>query len=127
MWAFTDLSDLRLRFLKKYLILRQDPRNNSPQKLGHFNSKTWGAYFLNGDLFIKRYAADSSRQYPDFGCSFEIFTSAEMLELETMGPLCRVAPGDWAEHTEHWEVRRQAEPPAWTDEELDRIFAPLER
>lgn len=125
MWPFTDLSDPRWRFLKKYLALRQDPRMTAPQKLGHFNPKTWGAYFLNGDLFIKRYTADPELRYPDFGCSFEIFTNAKILELETMGPLCRVRSGDWIEHTEHWAVHRQPAPSVWTDDELDRILAPL--
>ena len=41
MWAFTDLSDPRWRFLKKYLALRQDPRMAAPQKIGHFNPDTW--------------------------------------------------------------------------------------
>jgi hypothetical protein len=125
MWAFTDLSDPRWRFLKKYLALRQDPRISAPQKIGHFNPDTWGAYFLNGDLFLKRYKAGPARQYPDLGCSFEAFTNADMLELETLGPLCRVAPGDWIEHTEHWALYRQVAPPAWTDDALDRILAPL--
>lgn len=125
MWAFTDLSDPRWRFLRKYLILRQEPRMDAPQKLGHFNPDTWGAYFLNGDLFIKRCAADRALLYPDFGCSFETFTNAEMLELETLGPLRRVAPGEWIEHTEHWTLHRQVAPPEWTDDELDRILAPL--
>src|SRR5437868_5575045 len=37
MWAFTDLSDNRWKFTKRYLILRQDPNNHGqPQKLGSF-------------------------------------------------------------------------------------------
>jgi hypothetical protein len=125
MWPFTDLSDPRWRFLRKYLMLQQNPEISAPQKLGHFSPYTWGAYFLNGDLFIKRYSADSARIYPDFGCSFEIFTNAEILELETMGPLCRVAPGDWIEHTEHWSLHSQVAPSMWTDDELDRVLTPL--
>ena len=74
MWAFTDLTDPRWLLLRKYLILRQDPANTGqPQKLGTFNSATWGAYLLGSDLFIKRYKADPAKQYPDFGCSFERF------------------------------------------------------
>jgi hypothetical protein len=43
MWAFTDLADPRWRLSKKYLVLRQDPSNAVPQKLGSYNAKTWGA------------------------------------------------------------------------------------
>jgi hypothetical protein len=125
MWPFTDLSDPRWRFLRKYLALHQDPGIKSPQKIGHFNADTWAGYFLDGDLFIKRYKADSALRYPDFGCSFETFTNDEILELETLGPLCRVPPGEWIEHTEHWELHRVPTPTKWTDEELDGLFGEL--
>jgi hypothetical protein len=125
LWAFTDLSDPRWSFLRKYVVLRQDSRVKTPQKIGSFNPDTWGAYLLNGELFVKRCAADRSRAYPDFGCSFETFTNDEMLELETLGPLCRVAPGQWIEHTEHWALHRDVALSAWTDDALDRVVAPL--
>ena len=34
MWAYTDLSDKRLTLTRKYLLLRQDPNNAQPQKVG---------------------------------------------------------------------------------------------
>ena len=36
------------------MMLRQDPNNAEPQKLGTFNPRTWAAYLLNGELFVKR-------------------------------------------------------------------------
>src|SRR6266568_6377539 len=54
-WAFTDLSDKRWRFTRKYVGLCQDPKIASPQKIGSFNENTLGAYFLDGELFVKRY------------------------------------------------------------------------
>ncbi|MBI3697422.1 MAG: hypothetical protein HY238_21635, partial [Acidobacteria bacterium] len=67
MWAFTDFSDKRWQINKKYLMLRQDPKNAEPQKAGFFNANTWAAYLLGSDLFIKRYKADPARTYTDFG------------------------------------------------------------
>jgi hypothetical protein len=125
MFAFTDLSDPRWTFLNKYLILRMDPSNARPMKIGHFNPKTWGAYFLNGEMFLKQYDADPSKTYPDFGASYETFTNAQFLEIETLGPLGKVAPGATVEHTERWTLHRNAAPAAWTDPELDRILLPL--
>ena len=94
MWAFSDLSDPRWKFTKKYMVLTQDRKNTGqPQKLGHLQRHTWGAYLLGSDLFIKRYEADPSKPYPDIRCSFETFTGPEFLELETLGPLTRVEPG----------------------------------
>ena len=124
MWAFTDLSDPRWGLLEKYLVLRQDPANANHTKLGHFNAKTWGAYFLNGDLFVKRYDADPTREYPDFGCSYETFACADMLELETLGPLETVAPNAWLEHVETWSLHK-AELKSPTSAEFDRILVPI--
>lgn len=125
MWAYTDLSDPRWKFYAKYLTLRQDPRIAAPQKIGLFNSRSWGAYLLGTELFFKETEADPSARYPDFGASFEIFANAEFLELETLGPLRQVDPGAWVEHREQWRLMRDVRLSAWTERELDRVFAPL--
>src|SRR5436305_2035384 len=83
MWAYTDFSDKRWKFTKKYLTLTQDPKATTAQKTGLFNEKTFGAYLLGSDLYIKRYAAEKGKNYPDYGVSFETFTNNEFLELET--------------------------------------------
>jgi hypothetical protein len=122
MWAFTDLSDPRWTFTKKYLILRQDPNNSTPQKLGHFNTNTVGAYLLGTDLFVKRYDADPLKPYPDFGSSYETFTNEGFLELETLGPLKDLDPGSAVEHVERWSLHRDIAISEWTDAELDRAL-----
>jgi hypothetical protein len=126
MWAFTDLSDPRWRLSKKYLALRQDPNNPVPQKLGSFHPQTWGAYLLHGELFVKRYRAEGDpTAYPDYGCSFETFTNADILELETLGPLTNLAPGESVSHTERWSAHRNVHLATWDDAELDRVLLPL--
>lgn len=125
MWAYTNLSDPRWKITRKYLTLRQDPDNNDPQKLGMFNQNTWAAYLRNGELFVKRTTADPAKQYPDFGCSFETFTNNEFLEIETLGPLTRLAPGNTVELIEHWALFRDVTLDSLTDEDLDRSILPL--
>lgn len=125
MWRFTDLSDPRWKFTKKYLILKQDPANKTPQKIGHWNRHTWGAYLLGTDLFLKTYEAGEEAGHPDFGCSYETFTNNEFLEIETMGPLRKVAPGMSLEHVEHWTLHKNVHIPAWTDADIDRALLPL--
>lgn len=127
MWAYTNLADPRWKFTMKYLILRQDPNNSTAQKLGTFNSETWAAYLLNGEAFVKRTKADPSKTYPDFGCSFETFTNAEFLEIETLGPMTELRPGQTVEHAEHWTLFREVKPAALTDEGLDDVVVPLIR
>ena len=126
MWAFSNLSDHRWRFTRKYLMLHQDPNNAEPTKLGSFNKSTWAAYSLGNGLFIKRYdAQDSPKDYPDFGCSFETFTNADFLELETLGPLQHLRPGASLQHVEHWTLHKNAHLREFTDDELDRVVLPL--
>jgi hypothetical protein len=123
MWAFTHLNDPRWTLTQKYLVLRQDRNNSVPQKLGTYNRHTWGAYLLNFELFVKRYeAAAEPASYPDYGCTFETFTNADILELETLGPITTLAPGETVTHTEHWSLHRPVLIPKWTDEELDRAL-----
>jgi hypothetical protein len=125
MWAYTNLADPRWKFTRKYLTLRQDPNNSDAQKIGLFNRDTWAFYVLNGEAFLKRAQADSSKTYPDFGCSFETFTNNEFLEMETLGPLTRVLPGQTVEQTEHWTAFRHVQLPELTDEALTRVLEPL--
>jgi hypothetical protein len=125
MWAYTNLADKRLTFTKKYLVLRQDPNNPEAQKLGLFNRDTWAAYLINGEAFIKRATADPSKTYTDFGCSFETFTNNEFLEIETLGPITKVAPGKTVEQVEHWSLHRNVKLGALTDEDIDAVMLPL--
>ena len=126
MSAYTNLSDHRWKFTRKYLMLHQDPKNSDPQKLGSFNKNTWAAYSLGSELFIKRVdAADSPKDYPDMGCSFETFTNADFLELETLGPMKHLKPGATVEHVEHWTLHKNVRLRDFTDAELDAAVLPL--
>lgn len=124
MWAFTDLTDPRWKFTKKYLTLRQDPANRNPQKLGHWNRHTFGAYFLNGDIFLKQYFPTPGLQHPEFGASFEIFTNQDFLELETMGPLTKLAKDESLTHIEYWSLHK-GELAEVSDAALDAALLPL--
>jgi len=126
LWAYTNLVDPRLKLLEKYVILHQDPKNTVPEKLGSYNHDTWGAYLLHGELFVKKSPAkDEPTAYPDYGCSFETFTNADFLELETLGPLVDLKPGETVAHTENWSLHKGVQLTQWTDAELDRVLQPL--
>lgn len=125
MWAYTDLSDPRWKFTRKYMTLRQDPNNSNAQKLGTFNVDTWAVYLLNGEAFMKRAKADPAKTYTDFGCSFETFTNNDFLEIETLGPMTKVQPGQSVEQVEQWGLYRNVKPAAITDDELSRVLDPI--
>src|ERR1039458_4316925 len=74
MWGYTDFSDPRWRFTRRFLLLRQDPAASAPQKTGLFAENARVGYAVEGELFLKSALARAGVEYPDFGCSVEIFT-----------------------------------------------------
>lgn len=103
LWHYTDMSDPRWIWGRKYIQLRQDTNANTKQKLGLINTLEWGACCLGEEVFIKRYAYQPGAGYADMGTNTQIFTDSDMIEFETMGPLTKVpAAGGSVEHTEVW-------------------------
>ncbi|MCC5843239.1 MAG: hypothetical protein JJU05_03200 [Verrucomicrobia bacterium] len=102
LWRFTDMADPRWTWGSRYLELRQDPERDAPQKVGFFNSLGWVACEVNDALFVVKYAVHPNAPHADMGANTELFTNGDMLEVETLGALTRIAPGGNAEHTEHW-------------------------
>jgi hypothetical protein len=125
MWAYTYFTDERYKFLNRYLLMKQDPSNPYPQKVGLFNEHTVLGYLLGTDLFLKRTHADPKAVYPDFGTSAQLFVNGEFFELETLGPLVDLRPGRSIDHVERWSLHRGVKFESLTDEELDRVLLPL--
>ena len=125
MWAYTNFADKRWLFTKQYILLRQNPADQSPQKTGLFNVNTRAAYLLGTELFIKRCQADPNAVYPDFHCSFEMFTNGDFLELETLGPLVDLPPGATVEHSERWSLHKDVRLAALNEAEIERVVEPL--
>ena len=102
-WHYTDMSDPRWTWGEKYIQLRQDPNAETKTKAGYLNKQGWSAYTLGPDLFVKTVAYEEGADYTDMGVNNETFTNADMLELETVGPVVKLAPeGGSVTHTEHW-------------------------
>jgi len=123
LWAYTDMSDRRWTWGSKYVMLAQDPGAGTPQKAGFVVTDGWVAYTRGGHLFVKRFDYLEGRRYPDFGSSVEVFTDADMLELETQGPLVRLGPGMTVEHVEQWLLFRGVPLPS-KDTDIDRHLLP---
>jgi len=105
LWSYTDFSDPRWTMGSSYIQLQQagKPQGRFKEQMGGiYNACGWGAYFRRGLLFVKRAAIIPGAQYPDFGCNFEVFTNPDFIELETLGPLVELRPGEKAEHIEQW-------------------------
>jgi hypothetical protein len=123
LWAYTDMSDPRWTWGRKYILVRHDAAATSPQKAGAWVPDGWAAYARHGHLFVKTFERVPGAVYPDLGCSTEVFTNAQMLELETLGPLVRLQPDAAVEHVEHWHLFRDVRAPA-SDVDVEQQILP---
>jgi hypothetical protein len=101
LWPYTDLSDPRWHFGRDFFTLRQS-EGFPPTKIGLAHREKWVAYVIGDSLFLKTFDYVTGAVYPDGGCNFETFTNGEMIEIESLGPLATLAPGESVSHSESW-------------------------
>jgi len=123
LWPYFDFADARWTFGKKYIFLRQDA-NKGPTKIGLAHREGWVAYLNSGVLFVKRFDYREGATYPDLGTRYQTFSNEDMLEMETVGELATLQPGQSAELIESWELFGNV-PPVKTEEDVDRVLLPL--
>ena len=127
LWSFTDFADPRWILGQDFLQLLQDekPAGRFPEQMtGLFNPAEWGVHVRGSCIFLKRAAAQPGKQYPDYGCNFEVFTNPDFLELETLGPVVDLQPGESTVHTEHWWLFNRVTPIS-SEESIRREILPL--
>jgi hypothetical protein len=128
-WSYTDFTDSRWVLGTSYIQLQQvaNPSGRFKEQMGGiYNSAGWGAYFSRSQLFVKRAAVIAGASYPDFGCNFEVFTNPDFIELETLGPLIELRPGEMVEHIERWWLFADV-PSGENDAWIDSAVVPLVR
>lgn len=103
LWPCSRWTDTRLELQDDLIIVRGEA-GLPPYKAGYFASRGKIAYWLRDVLLVKSFAPEPSRPYPDLNCNAEVYVNDQYLELETLGPLVRLAPGETAFHTETWTL-----------------------
>jgi hypothetical protein len=125
LWPYFDFKDTRWNFGNRYIMLRQDV-NKGPTKIGLAHRMGWVGYLNSGVLFVKRFDYREGAVYPDRGTRYQTFSNEDMLEMETVGELVALQPGQSAELVESWELFGNV-PPVQTEADIDRLVAPLVR
>lgn len=107
-WPYTQMNDPRINWGGEFVTVRQNPdRNAKPMKIGMLCQEGYVAYINNSLAFVKSFNSyDEYEKYPDNNCNTEVYTCSEMLELETLGPLTKLEPGDSVAHTESWTLQQ---------------------
>lgn len=123
LWPYSHINDPRLHLDDGFIILDAQPQL-PPIKIGTFNPLGWMAYWLDGILFRKSFEVKPNSAYPDLGCNAESYCDNRFIELESLGPLTRLSPGEQISHTETWELYDQLEQDFIPEELINLLKAP---
>ena len=108
MWPYASSADQRLGISEHALTVRALP--GDPFKLGCLSATGEVGYALDGVLFLKRFEAGVDLPHADMGCNVEIYADKSTIEIETLGPLVSLAPGQSTIHVERWSASRTGGP-----------------
>jgi hypothetical protein len=122
LWPYFDFTDDRWTFGSRYIFLRQDAKKG-PTKIGLGHPVPWVAYLNQGTMFVKRFRHHEWATYPDTGTSYQTFSNEDMLEMETVGVLCTLLPGQRAELEETWELFTDV-PAVKTEGDVEKVVVP---
>jgi hypothetical protein len=117
LWPYTRWADPRLRLGDKIIVVEGAP-SNEKFKIGYNNRHGWAGYLRRGVFFGKRFDVQEQGSYADLGCNLEVYCDQFSLELETLGPLCKLGPGETVEYEERWVILPGIE----SFEDLERIL-----
>ncbi|MCX7599330.1 MAG: DUF4380 domain-containing protein, partial [Armatimonadetes bacterium] len=83
-------------------------------KIGADSVAGWIAYAdcQAAFTYAKRFEVTPGANYPDGGCTVEVYTSGDLpyMEVEVLSPLRRLAPGESASFTQNWYATRLGGP-----------------
>jgi hypothetical protein len=110
LWPYTNINDRRFIQRDDFLLVQATP-SLPPFKFGYFNPHGWIGYWLDDILFTKRFDAEHDATYPDYGCNVESYCNDEFIELESLGKLTIIAPGQTVFHNELWDLHQTLDVP----------------
>ena len=111
LWPYTQLAEPRLSLNDDYHFIEADTLR-PPVKIGYMNRHGWLGYLVGGVFFVKHIEAQPSLPHPDFGCNTESYYNDRFIEIETVGPLTLLAPGQAADPRRALGAARRAGRPA---------------
>lgn len=103
-FPYTTLTDPRLE-VHDDLILVHGSADPEAFKIGSYDPFGWAAYMLEKAVLIKRFPVNDFRTLPDMGSNVEVYVRDAYLEVEALGKLTWLRPGEAVTFEESWEVR----------------------
>ena len=105
LWADTSVHDSRLQFGKHSLTATHKPLTDY-FKMGLYCNPGKAVFENKGQRFTLTFGAGGIENHPDNGCNFELYMAKDFMELETLGVMRTLQPGEAASHTETWQLEK---------------------
>ena len=121
MWPYARFTDNRFTLCDKYVTVSQDVNATCAFKFGINNTSGKSAYINKGQALVKTIDYYENEEYPDNGCSTEVYTNELFEELESLSPLRTIEYGESITHVETWTLYDGVEISEKTDAALDAI------
>jgi hypothetical protein len=130
LWSYAKFADPRYRFGDRLIQIdsnqvpasppSQTGRGDDESKIGVDSAQGWAGYLLAGTLFLKRFP-HLAGEYPDGGATIEVYSNHDFLELEHLGPLTTIKPGEEIVFPEDWWVFTGVNVPTAEDGAVARL------
>jgi hypothetical protein len=131
LWSYAKFADPRYQFGDRLIQIdtkkvkapppSRTGRPEDESKIGVDSAQGWAAYLIDGILFLKRFPHAAAGQYPDGGATIEVYSNHEFLELEHLGLLTTIAPGEDIMFPEDWWVFTGASVPTAEADAVARL------
>ena len=120
-WPYAKPTDSRFVLGNEFVLVKQTAKG-APTKIGLNSAEGWCAYVNKNVVFVKQFEYFDENEYPDLGSSIEVYTEGGYLELETLGPLAILEPGDEVTHSEYWTAAEIEPTELNNDEDVIRLL-----
>jgi hypothetical protein len=102
LWPYTDLTDPRVILHPGALTVRAEA--GAAFKIGTGPAPGRLGYHLDGYLYTKTVTPAHDGRYADRGAVGQVYLGDSFCELETVGALVTLVPGEEAAHPESWAI-----------------------
>jgi hypothetical protein len=109
LWPYTRLNDPRLVWGERCVTVRHAPAGPSLKVGGWLPAPRLTIGVAEGDHVVvveKTWEATAEAPHADFGCNWEVYADAGVIEAESLTPLRHLASGDTLHHEERWRLKR---------------------
>ena len=103
LWADTNVHDERVQFTRDSLTATHKPLADY-FKMGLYTPQGKAVYENKGQRMTLTFTREPIDRYPDNGCNFELYLGKYFMELETMGVVRTMTPGQATSHVETWQL-----------------------